>query len=220
MSIFRLPKALCYELEQMFAKFWWGSRDNEPKTHWMSWKRMGRSKDQGGLGFRHLECFNLALLAKQLWRIMIQPDPLAVSILKENYCRNGDLSIACAKSSSSPLWKSLLGAKKLIEKGSRWRVGNGKQIKICHHRWFPTPNPFMVQSPLPNILAEATVQELLIQTKEGVARNGVLIEANFLLEEATTIQNIPLGRIEREDKLIWSLTEKANSQSRMLINLL
>lgn len=67
MSIFKLPKALCNELEQMLGNFWWGSRDNEHKTHWMSWKRMGKAKDQGELGFRNLECFKLALLAKQLW---------------------------------------------------------------------------------------------------------------------------------------------------------
>jgi hypothetical protein len=52
------------------AKFWWGHKDNTTKISWMKWLKMGRSRDSEGLGYRTLELFNLALLAKQGWRFV------------------------------------------------------------------------------------------------------------------------------------------------------
>lgn len=34
------------------------------------------SKEHGGMGFQHLSAFNLALLGKQTWCLMSQPDLL------------------------------------------------------------------------------------------------------------------------------------------------
>jgi hypothetical protein len=34
-------------------------------TNRMAWKGLGKSKNSGGLGYRYLESFNTALLAKQ-----------------------------------------------------------------------------------------------------------------------------------------------------------
>lgn len=41
-------------------------------------------KANGGLGFRDLEKFNLAMLAKQDWKIITQPHCLFARVMKEN----------------------------------------------------------------------------------------------------------------------------------------
>lgn len=51
---------------------------------------MGRAKDKGGMGFRDLETFNLALLAKQGWRLFNQPGMLLARIYEEKYYPNGN----------------------------------------------------------------------------------------------------------------------------------
>jgi hypothetical protein len=43
---------------------------------------MGISKDKGGLSFRDLIMFNKALLAKQMWRMMQNPESLVGLIMK------------------------------------------------------------------------------------------------------------------------------------------
>lgn len=70
------------------------------------------------------------MLAKQLWRVISRPNTLMANILKEKYCKNGDLLDAKAKCHSSFAWKSMLAARDLINQGLIWRVGNGESIKV------------------------------------------------------------------------------------------
>jgi hypothetical protein len=46
---------------------------------------MGVAKSNGGLGFWDLVMFNKALLAKQMWRLLMRPESLAAQIIKAKY---------------------------------------------------------------------------------------------------------------------------------------
>ena len=65
MSVFKLPKSLCEDLTSMIHNFWWGQRTDKRKIAWMSWEKLCAPKSCGGMGFKKLKEFNLALLAKQ-----------------------------------------------------------------------------------------------------------------------------------------------------------
>ncbi|KAH0972852.1 hypothetical protein GBA52_025008 [Prunus armeniaca] len=64
MSCFILPMTLCKETDSAIAQFWWKTQNERQGIHWVSWEKLTQLKKEGGLGFRELRCFNLALLAK------------------------------------------------------------------------------------------------------------------------------------------------------------
>lgn len=63
----------------------------ENGIHCRKWKKLGDTKSHGRLGFRNLEVFSKALLAKQVWRLIQEPSSLAGQILKAKYFHSFDI---------------------------------------------------------------------------------------------------------------------------------
>lgn len=85
LSCFKILDSLCNELNLMMSNFWWGQKDRERKMAWILWKKLCTPKDRGGMGFRDLRAFNLALLTKQGWRIMQNQNSLVHNVFKAKY---------------------------------------------------------------------------------------------------------------------------------------
>ena len=77
----------------------------------MSSEKMGKAKEIGGLGFHDLEYFNVALFAKQVWRLIKNPDSLVARILKEKYHPNGTIMAAPLSRKRSYVWLIWIGNK-------------------------------------------------------------------------------------------------------------
>ena len=149
MNCFLLPDSLCSELNSMVRNFWWGQRDKEKKLAWIAWGKMCKPKADGGMGFKDLKAFNLALLAKQGWRLSQNPCSLAHRVLKARYFPGNNFMEAQLGNMPSYTWRSLLAAREILERGMRWSIGNGQKVQIWADRWLPTPHSFKVISPKP-----------------------------------------------------------------------
>jgi hypothetical protein len=205
MSVFRLPKTLIKEINSMMRNFWWSFKENFNKISWVSWKHMGRKKDVGGLGFRELDCFNVALLAKQCWRLLKFPDSLLARVMRDKYYPGVDFMGSDLGKRPSFAWRSIWQAKSLLEEGLMWRVGNGEKIKIWKDRWIPTSSTHRIQDPVQLLSREAKVAEIINGNTNWW--NIPLIEQIFPQEIVEKICSLPICPRSQEDRLVWAGTK-------------
>ena len=118
MCLFKLPKAICDKINSLLANYWWGQTKGERKIHWINWKKLCKQKKRGGMGFRDISAFNLAVLAKQAWRLIHQDHSLFYRVYKARYFPNCNFLLAKLGSNPSYVWWSLLEARDVIWEGS------------------------------------------------------------------------------------------------------
>lgn len=150
MSCFLLPKYITNALESAYRSFWW-SGGNGRKMAWLSWHKLCEPKKKGGLGFRDIHCFNLALLAKQGWRLLTNPSSLLFRVYQARYFPTGNFLSARLGFRPSATWRSILRARSFLEKGLRYRVGNGASTSIWSDPWLLDDGsfrPFTARPPL------------------------------------------------------------------------
>lgn len=56
----------------------------------MRWEKLCVEKSFRGMGFCNLEGFNLAMLGKQVWKLITNPDALISKLYKAKYYLRGD----------------------------------------------------------------------------------------------------------------------------------
>ena len=202
MNVFKLPKEICSEICGILAKFWWGSGGNSG-MHWLAWDRLSLPKREGGLGFRDLESFNLALLGKQTWRLLQYPDSLMAKTLKGRYYQETNILNATRGRKASFIWKSILHGRDLVKKGLRFCIGDGSTIDAWLDPWLPIhlPRPPIKLDGSPSPLL---VQNLLNQTRTGWDTDKIRDWVDP--QDAATIMNIKVCPTATQDLLGWHYT--------------
>ncbi|PRQ31932.1 putative ribonuclease H-like domain, reverse transcriptase zinc-binding domain-containing protein [Rosa chinensis] len=199
MSIFKFPKSLCVQINNALAKFWWGT-NGDKGIHWKHWDLLCNPKSVGGLGFRSLQDFNLALLAKQGWRLLQNPSAKWAQVLKYRYFPNTSFMEAKQGPSSSWVWASLLAGRDVLFKGSLWRVGNGHSIHLWNDKWIPNTPSFSTRFPslLPVSQSVNTLLDFSTLTWNLESLQHVLTPG-----DSSVIQAIPIFSELVDDKLVW-----------------
>ncbi|KAL0417527.1 UNVERIFIED_CONTAM: putative mitochondrial protein [Sesamum radiatum] len=203
MGCFRLPLSLVKEIQSMVANFWWHNGETR-KIHWINWRKLCKPKSQGGMGFRDLQAFNLALLSKQLWRIISNPDSLLSRVLRAKYFPDGQALLAPAERNPSYTWRSIQAAQQVVRGGLRWRICSGRSVRIWGDPWIPRPFSFSVLSSPNAASPDMRVCDLIDATSKEW--NHGLLRELFWQEDIDAILAIPLSLIDGEDFFIWHHT--------------
>ncbi|XP_019167563.1 PREDICTED: uncharacterized protein LOC109163264 [Ipomoea nil] len=199
MSVFLLPMNICTAIERTMNRYWWRSKDDQG-IHWKAWDKLCIPKKYGGLGFKELHAFNLAMLGKQAWRLLTKPDSLVSRIFKARYYPKGTFFDACVGNNPSYCWRSIMAAQGLICGGVRRRIGNGKETLIWDHPWLQDENNAKIITEKPPYLAQATVMGLIDQ--ETAAWDHDILTDIFIPEDVTRILKIPVSP-DYEDMWYW-----------------
>jgi hypothetical protein len=82
------------------------------------------------VGFQNFQDFNQALLAKQAWRMLTNPESLCARVLKARYFKDNDLLHASCPKGGSYTWRSIIHGRDLLKKCLIWRIGDGKLVDV------------------------------------------------------------------------------------------
>lgn len=161
---------------------------------------MCRHKSTGGLGFRDLRDFNLALLGKQAWRFISQPNSLVSRVFKAKYFSKSHFLDAELGFNPSYKWRSIWEARIVILARARWKVGLGTNIKIVGQPWLPDDQNSYVTSISP-ALCDNTVSNLL--SLDSKTWDEDILRDLFNDRDQQCIRSIKLNEEEGEDILYW-----------------
>jgi hypothetical protein len=204
MSCFDLTKTLCDQMSSMICRYWWAQQDNENKIHWISWDTMTKSKKEGGLGFRELYGINLAMLARQAWRLLTNPESLCARVLKAKYFPNSSILDATAMPGISYTWRSILKGVELVKEGMIWRVGDGININMWTDPWLARDDARVPITPRRQCLL-TKVNELLDPVTGGW--DEALVRQIFWEVDVKTILATPVQE-DFEDYVAWQPDSK------------
>lgn len=166
---------------------------------------MVKPKTLGGLGFRDMELFNLALLAKQAWRVLQEPLSLSARVLKAVYFPGENFLDAELGPSPSRIWRSILDGREVLKEGLIRRIGTGELTPIWTTNWLPSgnlrrpirttvPNPPQYVSELLNHMEATWVWEMLHKF--------------FTPADVEIIANIPICTRGQPDFWAWHPDER------------
>lgn len=135
MSCFKLPASLCKQIQSLLTRFWWDANPETRKMCWVAWTTLTQPKYANGLGFRDIESFNDALLAKIGWHLLKKPSSLVAQILLGKYTKHTPFLECVSPAVASHGWRSILVGRDLLKKGLGWVVGNGENIRVWYDPW-------------------------------------------------------------------------------------
>ena len=153
------------------------------------------------MGFKEIEKFNKALLAKQVWQMLKYPESLCHRVFKARFFLDCSILEATRSTNGSYACKSILSARDVVRKGMVWRIGDGKMVSIKEDKWLPDKVYRTVSSPIPFIPPDEV--SMLIDTETGAWKEEE-VRHMFLPHEAKNISSIPLSTRLPQDSIIWS----------------
>ena len=145
-----LPGKVLEGTDRVNKNFLWGSTEDKGKMHWVGWKKVTRSKEEGGLELQTAKGRNTTLLAKLNWRFHSEDKALWAKVLRLKYCSPQRINSRNArKLPSYRIWKRMLQGEETFKKGAKWLSGFDSNLDFWNDTWTSHgPLRKIIQGPL------------------------------------------------------------------------
>ncbi|KAE8656259.1 hypothetical protein F3Y22_tig00117005pilonHSYRG00262 [Hibiscus syriacus] len=135
MTCYLLPEGVIEDIKSQARSYWWSGKQNSRGWAMVAWDKICQPKKFGGMGFRDLRLFNVALLGNQIWRFIQDEQSLAFKVLKAKYFPSSSFFEAKLGANFSYAWASLMKAKEELNDGFFWRVGIDSEARMFEDNW-------------------------------------------------------------------------------------
>ncbi|GKV26644.1 hypothetical protein SLEP1_g35909 [Rubroshorea leprosula] len=145
MSVYLIPKGILYSIDKIRRSFLWGGGGEKRKIKWVSWDKVCKKKEEGGLGVRELRKFNLALLGKWWGRLAENKEGLWKRVIIGKYGERGGHWLDWIKEREglgSTWWRDVCCIDKMdrervgwLLEGFRIKLGDGKRVSFWWDNW-------------------------------------------------------------------------------------
>ncbi|XP_021847973.2 uncharacterized protein [Spinacia oleracea] len=203
LAVFKIPKSICERIDQLCLQFWWRSSADSRGISMLPASILHLPKGMGGLGIRSIQDFNQALLAKNAWRIVHNPQLLLSRLFRVRY---PNLSLAGSRASGSrPSWgfRSLAVGFQVLDQGIAWKPGAGNHIRITQDTWVPG-NLVRFKASVIESVKPTHVSSLL--DPRSYAWNVELVHQLFDDHTASQILALERPSVQKDDFVYWKFS--------------
>ncbi|KAK5843320.1 hypothetical protein PVK06_005773 [Gossypium arboreum] len=154
-----------------------------------------------GLGIRDVRLFNLALLGRQVWKLINNKDFLCFKVLSSKYLPDGNIFHAKKVDKASFTWSSIAAAAKALKDCFGWQIRNGNKINIRVENWgMKGPNGDVIRS---NILNPGETRVNDLWHADIRCWNVNKVNKVYGKDWGDKIRNVPIRDVGQGDKIIW-----------------
>jgi len=205
MSTIALPASILTKLDKASRDFIWGSTSKKRKQHLLSWEKVCKPKEEGGLGIKAVKEMNKALHAKVGWQLLHDKTSLWARVFRSKYKVGDphDKAWTVAKSNWSATWRSIsLGLREVVLVELGWVIGDGRTIHFWTDKW-------LNNTPLLESVLIDVPDELINANARAFWRNGrgwdaaglsVFLPENIRLMLSAVVIDTVTGA---KDRLSW-----------------
>lgn len=164
-----------------------------------------KPREEGGIGFRIIHELNLALLGKQLWRLVQYTDSLVARVLKRKYFKCSTPLRLNITDRPSYGWTSIMAAKPLMLLGIRQKVHSGNEIRAWEDNWILSTPARLARPIAPVVHPMMPVREFM--KGDPKISDSEMLEHYVNPKYIPLIQYLAISQGYQRDKYCWSYTK-------------